>query len=72
MEMGERMSGLFSSLLNRHVTIESSGLKISGRLVAVSNSQRLPSRRPYVLVLETPMGPSLVRNWNVISFSEKA
>lgn len=62
------MSNLVLSLLNRQVTVESSGLRVHGRLLAVSDSKRQPDHKPFLLVLQTSKGLCLVRDWNVISF----
>ena len=69
---GERMSWLVLSLVNRQVTVESSGLKVRGRLVAVSDSQNGRDHKPCVLVLQTPLGLCLLRDWTVIAFDGRA
>ena len=61
-------NSLVELLLNREVTIESSGLKIRGRLLAVSESRRGRDYKPMVLVLETPRGQCLLRDWSKIVF----
>jgi hypothetical protein len=67
--MGERMSGLVQSLVNREVTVLSHGLKVSGKLLAVRESQTLPHHRPQVLVLRSSLGLCLVRDWTLIAFT---
>lgn len=62
------MGNLMDEVLNRVVEIQSDSLKIHGKLVAFSKSQRTPSHRPDVLVLEIPGGLCLVRKWTLISF----
>ena len=69
---GERMSWLVLSLVNRQVTVESSGLKVRGRLVAVSDSRNGRDHKPCALVLQTPLGLCLLRDWAVISFDGRA
>jgi hypothetical protein len=66
------MSWLVLSLVNRQVTVESSGLKVRGRLVAVSDSRGGRDHKPWVLVLQTPLRLCLVRDWAVISFDGRA
>jgi len=55
------MSSLLELLLDREVTVEISGLRIRGYLVAVSESRKGKDHQPYVLMLETPVGQHLVR-----------
>lgn len=43
------MSNLVCSLLNRLVTVESSGLKVSGRLIGVSEGPRGRPHKPMIL-----------------------
>lgn len=50
------MSWLVLSLVNRQVTVESSGLKVRGRLVAVSDSRNGRDHKPCALILQTPLG----------------
>jgi hypothetical protein len=61
-------NSLIEMLLNREVIVESSGLKIRGRLLAMSESRGGRDHKPCVLVLETPKGQCLVRDWNKIVF----
>lgn len=65
------MSNLVWALVNREVTVEISGLRIRGYLVAVSESRKGKDHQPYVLVLETPAGQHLVRGWDKIVFEER-
>ena len=60
------MSSLLELLLDLEVTVEISGLRIRGYLVAVSESRKGKDHRPYVLVLETPAEQHLVRGWDII------
>ena len=61
-------NNLVELLLNREVIVESSGLKIRGRLLAVSESRGGRDHKPCVLVLETPKVQCLVRDWSKIVF----
>ena len=63
------MSNLVRALVNRQITVQSNGLKISGRLLHVSDSSRRPDHKPCVLVLQTLQGFCLVRDWTLIAFS---
>jgi len=63
------MSSLLELLLDREVTVEISGLRIRGYLVAVSESRKGKDHQPYVLMLETPAGQRcLLRGWDKIVF----
>jgi len=56
--------------VNREVVIKTSeGLKVSGKLVAIQESQSRPDHKPCMLVLQTSHGLCLVRDWTLIAFS---
>lgn len=63
------MTWLIRALVGRVVQVQAEGLKVYGRLVAVSDSQRRPVHLPGVLILETDCGFCIVREWTVIAFS---
>ena len=63
------MSWLLRVLINRVVQVQADGLKVSGRLVAVSESSRVPIHCPGVLVLETASGLCIIREWTAIAFT---
>jgi hypothetical protein len=63
------MSWLVKALVKRVVEIHVDGFAIIGRLLAVSESQRLPIHLPGVLILETTAGPCIIREWDLIVFS---
>jgi len=62
------VSWLLRVLVGRVVLVEVGGLKVRGRLLVVSESQRRPIHLPGVLVLETASGFCIVREWAVIAF----
>lgn len=63
------MSNLVASLLGHEISVESSGLRISGRLIGVSEAARGRPHKPMVLALQNGDGQKfLVRDWSVISF----
>lgn len=62
------MDNLVLTLLNRQVTVESFSLKVHGRLVEVSESHNRPDHKPCVLLLDTPAGWCIIRDWCIIIF----
>jgi hypothetical protein len=66
------MSWLVLSLMNRKVTVESSGLKARGRLVAVSDSRGRRDHELCVLVLQAAQGFCLLRDRVLNAFDGRA
>jgi hypothetical protein len=63
------MSNLVCSLLGHEISVESSGLKVHGRLIGVSEAARGRPHKPMVLALQNEDGQTLlVRDWSLISF----
>jgi hypothetical protein len=63
------MSWLVKALVKRVVEIHADDFKVIGRLLAMSEPQRLPVHLPGVLILETTAGLSIIRDWTLIVFS---
>jgi len=63
------MSNLVWALVNRQITVQSNGLKISGLLFHISDSSSRPDHKPCVLVLQTPTGWCIIRDWTLIAFN---
>jgi len=68
-EGGVIVTWILGVLVGRVVAVQVDRLKICGRLLAVSESQRYPLHVPGVLVLETASGLCIIREWTVIAFS---
>jgi len=55
--------------VNREAVVNTSeGLKVSGKLIAIQESQTQPDNKPCMLILQTPQGLCLVRDWTLIIF----
>ena len=61
------MNNLLLLFLDRTVTIETSGVKVSGKLLGISESRNRPAHMPFIVIIETKEGRCLVRDWQVVT-----
>jgi len=59
------------TLMQKFVTVENCGLKISGKLLCIENSRKKPSHHPSIVILEDSCGDKvIVRDWSIILADE--
>ena len=74
--MGEKAGGIGAMgmsiprfVINREAVVNASeGLKVSGKIIAIQESQTRPDHKPCMLVLQISQGLCLVRDWTLIIF----
>ena len=62
------MTWLTQLLVGRVVQVHADGLKVYGRLVAISDPQKRPIHKPGTVIVETAAGLCIVREWSAIAF----
>jgi len=60
------MSSLVFDFLGCQITVENDGVRVSGRLIFISKSRGKPDHKPFFLVLKTPCGLCIMRDWKAI------
>ena len=68
MGYGKGRGSLVKALVGREVTVCGDHFKVAGRLLTTSEGQRVPVHLPGVLIVETPNGSCIIREWFLIVF----